>query len=302
MGQIKKMRLFVRVVETGSFSAAGKAEGVTQPTVSKEVSALEAHLGTQLLRRSPRGLSVTEPGREFYNFAVGMLADLDAAEAQVRAGDASPRGRLRIACAPVIASRLIVPALPRFLELHPGLSIDLDVSERFVNLVEEGVDLALRVGDLAASGLLARQVGAVEAVVVGTPGYFEHHGTPVEPADLEHHICLPFLFEGTSKNWRFCGPEGDLAIVPSARLRTNDAESIQAAVRAGFGLAQGPSWIFGDEIASGALRPVLADWQPAPFPVHVIRSGVRRATRGIAAFTDFVADLLAAEPRLRPRP
>lgn len=301
MDRLRKMRLFVRVVETGSFSAAGKAEGVAQPTVSKEVSALEAHLGVQLLRRSPRGLSVTEPGREFYNFAVGMLADLDAAEMQIRAGNVSPQGRIRVACAPVIAARLIVPALPDFLDRNPNLSIDLDVSERFVSLVEEGIDLALRVGDLATSGLLARQIGAVTAEVVGTPAYFERHGFPENPADLDRHVCLPFLFEGTSKSWRFRGPKGDIAIVPSARLRTNDAESIQSAVRAGIGLAQGPSWIFADEIAAGTLRSVLQEWQPAAFPIHAIRSGNRRASSGIAAFTDFVADLLALDPHLKLR-
>jgi LysR family transcriptional regulator, regulator for bpeEF and oprC len=302
LDQIRKMRLFVRVVETGSFSAASKAEGVAQSTVSKEVSSLEAHLGAQLIRRSSRGLSVTGHGREYYDFAVGMLADLDAAEAHIRAGDASPKGRIRVACAPVVASRLIAPALPDFLDRYPDLTIDLDVSERFVSLVEEGIDLAIRVGDLAASGLLARQIGAVEAVVVGAPAYFERNDIPGTPSELEKHVCLPFLFQGTSKNWKFRGSDGDITIVPSARLRTNDAESIQAAVRAGLGLAQGPSWIFAGDIAAGTLVQALADWRPRRFPIHAIRSGTRRVPGGIKLFVDYVAALVAGEPHLRIRP
>lgn len=299
--RIDKMRLFVRVVETGSFSAAAKAEGVTQPTVSKEVSSLETRLGVQLLRRSPRGLSVTEPGREYYDFAVGMLADLEAAEARVRAGKRSPQGRLRVACPHVFSDALIVPALGALLDAHPALTVDLDVSERYVSLVEEGIDVAIRIGELADSALIARQVGCLEPVVVASPAYLAAHGTPRTPDDLRKHRCLPFLSQGASMAWRFRSAEGETSFAPTAALRTNDTASVLAAARAGFGLARGPGWIFADDLTEGTLVSVLAKYRSRLVPVHAVTSGTRRMTGAIQAFAEFVASLFAEDPHLRLR-
>ena len=301
MDHLDAIRLFARVVETGGFSRAGKIEGIAQSTVSKQIAALETRLGVPLIRRSSRGLSVTERGREFYAFAIGMLADLDAAEARLRLSQAEPEGRIRVACPPVFASDLIVPGLATFLALYSNVTIDLEVSERYVNLVEDGVDVAIRIGDLADSSLLARQIGSVEAVVVATPAYLERHGLPRTPADLEHHSCLPFLFQGGSKTWKFRQPEGEIEIAPSARLRSNDAESVRAAVFAGLGMAQGPSWMFADEIASGALVSVLASYRPRLFPVHAVSSESRRMTGAIKVFVDFIAGLIKDEPHLAIR-
>jgi LysR family transcriptional regulator, regulator for bpeEF and oprC len=301
MDQLNKMRLFVRLVETGSFSRAGKAEGVVQSTVSKEVSSLERRLGAQLIRRSSRGLSVTEQGQEYYDFAIGMLADLDATELRIRSGEDSPKGRIRVTTPPVFSSKLIVPRLPSLLAQHPELTIDLEVSERYVSLVEDGVDVAIRIGDLADSSLLARQIGCVEAVVVAAPAYLESHGAPNTPIDLERHLCLPFMFQGGSKTWKFRDAKGEIIIAPSAKLRTNDAESVRAAALAGLGLAQGPSWMFAGDIASGTLAPVLIDYTPRLFPIHAVSSESRRMTGAIKAFVDFVAELIKDEPHLRVR-
>ena len=301
MDQIKRMRLFVRLVETGSFSRTGKAEGVAQSTVSKEVSALEAHLGAVLVRRSSRGLSVTESGQEFHDFAVGMLADLDTAESRIRSGEVSARGRLRVTCPPVFSNRLIAPRLPALFEAHPDLSVDLEVSERYVSLIEDGVDVAIRIGDMPDSNLLARQIGCVEATVVATPAYLARHGRPARPDDLASHSCLPFTFEGSSKSWKFSGPDGAMVIDPVAKLRTNDPESIHAAVLADMGLAQGPSWMFADDIAAGRLEVVLAEYAPRYYPIHAVSTGTRRMTGAIKVFVDFVAALIAEEPHLRLR-
>lgn len=301
MDHLDTIRLFVRVVETGNFSRAGKAEGVAQSTVSKRVSSLEARLAAQLIRRSSRGLSVTEQGQEFYGFAIGILADLEAAEARIRSGDVEPRGRIRIACPPVFSSRLIVPGIPSFLARYPDLTIDLDVSERYVNLVEDGVDVAIRIGDLADSSLLARQIGSVEAVVVGAPHYLQRHGTPKTPTDLDRHSCLPFLFQGGSKTWKFRDSDGEIVLAPSANLRTNDAESVHAAALAGLGLAQGPGWMFANEIAVGALVEVLTDFRPRFFPIHAVSSESRRMTGAVKVFVEFVAELIKSEPSLRIR-
>lgn len=301
MDHVDRMRLFVRVVETGSFSRASKAEGVAQSTVSKEIISLEGRLGALLVRRSSRGLSVTEQGQEFYDFAIGMLADLDAAESRIRSGEVSPQGRIRVAAPPIFSSNLIVPGLPSLFARYPKLTIDLEVSERYVSLVEDGVDVAIRLGHLADSSLVARQIGCVEAVVVATPAYLDRCGTPMTLAELEHHSCLPFMFQGSSKTWKFRKPEGEIAIMPSAKLRTNDAEGVMAAVRAGLGLAQGPSWMFAEEVAAGKLIPVLTDYKPRLFPLHAINSGTRRMTGAIKVFVDFVAELMKLEPQLRIR-
>lgn len=301
MDRLDSIRLFIRVVETGSFSRAGKAEGVAQSTVSKQVSALESRLGAQLIRRSSRGLSVTEQGQEFYGFAIGILADLEAAEARIRSGDVAPKGRIRVACPPVFSAKLIVPGIPSFFARYPDLTVDLDVSERYVSLVEDGVDVAIRIGDLADSSLLARQIGSVEAVVIAAPHYLERHGIPKAPTDLDRHSCLPFLFQGGSKTWKFRDSAGEIVLAPSANLRTNDAESVHAAALAGLGLAQGPSWMFADEIAAGTLIEVLADYKPRLFPIHAVSSESRRMTGAVKVFVDFVAELIKSVPSLRIR-
>lgn len=297
--QIGRMRLFVRVVETGSFSRAAKAEGVVQSTASKEMSALEKHIGGTLVRRNSRGLTITEQGQEFYDFSVGMLADLDAAEDRIRSGQTSPRGRLRVTCPAVFSSRLIVPNLPDFFQRYPDLSIDLQVSERYLNLVGDGIDVAIRIGNLADSSLLSRQIGSVTAVVVASPGYLERYGKPRGLEDLQHHACLPFMFQGNSKTWKFEVDGSPVEIVPSAALRTNDADAVHTAVRAGLGLAQGPRWIFCDDIDAGTLVPLLTAYAPQPFPIQAVHSGTRRMNGAIKAFVDFVAELTRAELNLR---
>lgn len=301
MDHLDKMRLFVRAVETGSFSKASKAEGVAQSTVSKEVSSLESRLGVQLIRRSSRGFSVTEQGQEFYAFAIGMLADLEAAEARLRSGDHSLKGRIRVTAPPLFSSRLIVSRLSAFLSHHRNLSIDLEVSERYVNLVEDGVDVAIRIGNLADSSLLARQIGSVEAVVVASPAYLELHGIPGTPGDLAIHSCLPFMFDGSPKSWRFRQSTSEITVTPSARLRTNDAASVHSAVLAGLGIAQGPSWMFADEISEGTLAPLLTAYRPRLYPIFAISSGSRRISGASKAFVDFVAGLIEDEPDLRLR-
>lgn len=301
MDRIDKLRLFVRVVEMGSFSTAAKAEGVGQPTVSKEIASLEARLGVQLVRRSPRGLSTTEPGRELYDFAVGMLADLEAAEARVRSGAASPRGRIRVACPHLFSDALIVPALGTLLDAHPSLTVDLEVSERYASLVEEGIDLAIRIGDLADSGLIARQVGALEPMVVGAPSYLAAHGTPRLPGDLRKHRCIPFFSGGASMAWRFRSPEGETSFSPTGGLRTNDTASVLAGARAGLGLARGPSWLFERDIRDGQLVAVLTRYRSRLVPIHVVTSGTRRMRAATRAFGDFVATLFAGNAHLRVR-
>ncbi|AYD01063.1 hypothetical protein NCHU2750_16740 [Neorhizobium sp. NCHU2750] len=295
------MRLFSRVVETGSFTDAGKVAGVAQSTVSKEMTALEARLGTQLVRRSPRGMTVTDAGRQFYDLSLRMLADFDAAEALIRSGHAEPAGRLRVAAPAVISSRLIAPNLPEFMVHFPDISIDMEVSERYVSLVENGIDVAIRIGSLPDSGLIARQIGALQPVVAASPAYLAAHGEPQTPADLAQHHCLPYLFEGTSRQWRFRGDQGAFTVATPSRFRTNDAASVHAAAIAGLGIAQGPTWMFRQDIEAGRLRPVFTQFRGDPVPIHAVTSTGRKSTAGARAFIEFMADCIDREPELRLR-
>lgn len=302
MDHLKGIRLFVSVVESGSFIGAAKAENVAQSTVSKEVSALETRLGTQLLRRSSRGLSVTDAGQEYFNFAIGMLADLNSVESRLRTGNISLHGRLRVALPLVFSSRLITPALPRLLERFPNLNLDIEASERYANLVEEGFDIAVRIGRrLSDSNLRAWQIGCLEPVVVASPAYLKNNGTPSIPADLAHHNCLPFLFQRNSKSWKFRSGDVDVAIVPNGRIRTNDADSVHAAVRAGMGLAQGPSWMFAEDINNGTLVTVLDAYTAELVPIWAVTPNRHRMDGAIKIFVDEVASVIEEDPYLRLR-
>lgn len=302
MDHLKGIRLFVQVVKSGSFIGASKAENVAQSTVSKEVSALEARLGTQLLRRSSRGLSVTEAGKQYFDFAIGMLSDLDAVESRLLIGNVSPRGRFRVALPLVLSSRLIVPALPRLLQRYPDLSLDIEASERYANLIEEGFDIAIRIGRrLSDSNLRARQIGCLEPMVVAAPEYLRSHGVPLTPAELEHHNCLPFLFQRSPKSWKFRHGETDIVITPNGRLRTNDADSVHEAVRVGLGVAQGPSWLFAEDIANGTLVSILREYTAELVPIWAVTPARHRMDGAIKILTDELAQIIEKDPHLRLR-
>ena len=301
MDHLDRMRLFNRVVETGSFTDAGKAAGVAQSTVSKEISALEARLGTQLVRRSPRGMTITDAGRQLYDSSLRILAELEQAETLIRSGHASPTGRIRLAAPAVISSRLIAPNMGEFMNRYPDLSIDMEVSERYVSLIEEGIDVAIRIGSLSDSGLVARQIGALRPIVVASPSYIAAHGEPQSPEDLAAHHCLPYLFEGTSRHWRFRGDQGIFTVAPRSRLRTNDAASVRAAAIGGLGLAQGPTWMFSGDLDEGRLRAVLTGFRGDTVPIHAVISAGRRSTAGTRAFIEFMIECIDREPELRMR-
>lgn len=299
MDQLGQMRLFVRVVEAGSFSLAAKAAGVAQPTVSKQIAALEEHLKTQLLRRTPRGLTVTEAGHEYYTFVVALLEQLSAAEARLGRGDGRLRGRLRISFPPLLASWHVIPRLSSFLNDNPDLRLQIDVSERYVSLIEEAVDLAVRVGDVTETSLSTRQIGSVTAAVVAAPEYLRRHGSPANPAALHDHLGVEFLFHGSVRPWEFCGQDGERTEAsPSARIYTNDADSIHAAALAGLGIVRGPSWMFSKQVGGGELAPILENYVPSPYPIWAVTTRSRQKSEAVEAMIDFLARLFESEPDL----
>lgn len=298
MDRLDAMRLFVRVVERGSFSAVAREAGIGQSAVSKQIAALEAHLGAQLMRRTSRSMTLTDAGQVFYESAVRLVDEFNAVKSLVGRGQSAPSGLIRVTVAPVFGRLYIVPHLPAFLARYPDISIELTASGRAINLVEEGIDLAIRNGELADSSLIVRRIATAPFATVATPAYLAAHGTPRTPAELATHSCLIFAPNYEPQPWAFRDGNSSILHHPRANFRTADAEQIRAAVLAGLGLAHAPIWAFSPEIASGAVRAVLADYAPGPLAISAVHPAGRRLPTKVRVFIDFLVEILAADPAL----
>ncbi len=295
MDRLDAIEMFVRVVESGSFSTVARQRGVGQPAVSKQIAALEAHLGVQLMLRTSRSLTLTEAGQDFYELAIRLMGDLDAAESRVGRRQVSPSGLVRATVAPVFGGLYIVPRLQEFFACYPEIAVELLISDRPVNLIEEGVDVAVHNGELSDSTLIARRIAATPIVTVATPAYLEKHGAPATPSELDRHACIIFAPRGAPRPWGFKGKFGDIVHQPRGPFRSNDAEQIRAAVMAGLGLAHTPGWLFAHEIATGAVHRVLRDYEPADLPISAVHTGGRRLPSKVRVFIDFLAEIFAEE-------
>jgi len=298
MDRLDALRSFVRVVEKGSFSAVARELGLGQPAVSKQIAALEEQLGARLLYRTSRRLSTTQAGAGLYAVVSRSLAELDGALLRAGRGESLPAGLVRLTAAPSFARSCLVPRLPELLARYPELAIEVLVSERHVNLVEDGVDLAVRTGKLAESSLVAHPLGSTPLLLVASRAYLEARGEPKVLSDLELHAHVGFVARGACRSWRFRGPEGPLGFQPQARFRSNHAEEIRTAVLAHLGLAQVPGWLVADEIASGSIGAVLRDYEPTPVRIRAVRAGGRRLSRRVRAVLDFLLEIFASEPML----
>jgi len=294
MDRLDTMALFARIVETGSFSRAAEGLKVTQPTASKRIAALERRLGVRLLERSTRRLRPTEAGLDFYERCQRLLAEADEIESSVRAGAQAAVGRIRVA-APMGFGRMhVVPVVNRFLAAHPDASIDLLMNDRFVDLVEEGVDLSIRIANLDDSLLHAWALGETPRLLVASPGYLAAQGTPAAPADLARHRFVVYTYFDDPELLSLRGPAGNSTLRVDACLRVNNAEAMRAAALAGLGIAPLPVWCAAEELARGALRDVLPAWRPPSSRLYVVYSSARYLPARVRLFIDF----LAAELRL----
>lgn len=298
MDQLEAIGMFVRVVDSGSFSAVAREAGIGQPAVSKQIAALEARLGAQLLRRTSRSLSVTEAGQDFYESAVRLVDDLETAVSRVGRGQIAPSGLVRVAVAPVFGRVHLLPRLGEFFGRFPDVVVEIVVTDRTVDLVQEGVDVAIRHGPLTESTLVARKIATTPVVTVATPEHLERHGEPKSPSDLDDHECITFVSGGGAWPWRFKGKFGEIVHQPKGRLRTNDAEQIRAGVLAGLGLAHTPGWLFTREIASGEVRRILRKYEREPLSISAVHPGGRRLATKVRVFIDFLAEVFATEPSL----
>jgi len=294
MDRLAAMETFVYVVETGSFSAAARRLNIGQPAVSKAIAHLEARLAVRLLLRSTRGLTPTEAGQAFFERSKRAIEEADEADNAARGAASGLTGNLRI-CAAVTFGRLhIVPHLGPFLDQNPGLNIDLMLDDRNVNLVEEGVDIALRMGALSDSGLTARKIAECRRVVVGTPAYFEKHGDPTCPADLSKHQAVVYTLGGGA-SWQFRNGTDDQSVIITGRIRVNAAEGLRAAVIAHQGLTMASEWMFAPELANGAVREVMKDWTLPNQDLWAVFPTGRMASAKARAFVEYVQGLLTKE-------
>jgi DNA-binding transcriptional LysR family regulator len=290
--RLTAMETFVCVVESGSFSAAARLLNVGQPAVSKSIALLEERLSVRLLLRSTRGLMPTEAGQAFYERSKRAIEEADEAELAARGAGSNLTGRLRVSAAVTFARLHIVPAIGRFLEAHPDLNVDMILDDRNVDLLEEGIDIALRMGRLEDSSMTARKLGEVARLVVGTPAYFEQAGVPSSPAELACHQAIIYSQRGGGGTWTFHRGSSEVAVVVSGRFATTAAEGIRAAVLADLGLAVVSEWMFSPELKSGEVRSVLNDWHLPPIDLWAVFPAGRMVSAKTRAFVSFLQDSL----------
>lgn len=293
-------RSFCRVVETGSFSAVATEAATTQPTISRHVAALERHLDTLLLQRSTRALTPTDEGVLFYERARAVLAAVAEAEDQVGRRRHTPSGHLRLAC-PVVFGRMhLAERMSRFLQRFPDIDIDLVMREELSDLVEEGFDLAIRIGHLGETGLVARLVGTTQRVTVASSSYLARRGTPTHPSELVNHDCVLFTRLGGGAIWHFDGPDGAQSVQVNGRLRSNNSEAVRIGALNGLGVAVLPTWHFPDGAEAAGLTRILVDYEPRPLPIHVVYASRRHVSSKVRALIDFLAEEFASHATLAP--
>ncbi len=284
-----EMAVFVRVAEAGNFSAAARALRLTPSAVSKLIGRLEDRLGARLLNRTTRRVSLTEEGHAFLQRATPILAAIEDAERAVTELHGEPRGLLKVNASTAFGQNHVEPLIPGFLERYPELKVQLVVTESFVNLVEEEVDVAIRVGQLADSSLIARRLGSARRMIVASPAYLKKHGTPATPDELDKHNCLR-LITGTSFNrWEFEGPAGPRAIDAGGNFETNNATTLHRAALAGLGLIRAANFVVGADVKAGRLVQVLADFEsPTATPVNAVYPHSRHLSPKVRAFVDML--------------
>jgi DNA-binding transcriptional LysR family regulator len=294
MDRFDAMAVFLEAVETGSLSAAGRKLGMPLATVSRKLSELERHLGARLLQRSTRQLLLTDAGRDYLAACKRILEDVNEAERAVAGEYNEPRGELVIT-APIVFGRLhVLPLIAEFLKAFPQVQVRLVQGDQVVNLLEEHVDLAVRIGKLPDSSLLARRIGAIRRVVCASPGYFAEYGTPRVPADLATQRCVSFEQLGSPIAWTFVQGNGYVEIPISPRLVVNTAEAAIDAAIAGVGVTRVLSYQVEAACRDGRLTLALQEFEPAPTPVSLVYAGRPRLPLKLRAFLDFAAARLTA--------
>jgi len=296
MDSLGGMAIFARVVEARSFSGAARQMGLSKSAVSKQIGQLEDRLGARLLDRTTRRIALTEVGRVFYEHAARMMAEAQAAEEAVTSLHEMPRGLLRINLPMSFGMAHIVPALPDFLDRCPELKIDIAFSDRYVDLLEEGFDLAVRIARLTDSSLIAKRLAPNHMVICGSPDYFAKHGEPQKPDDLAAHSCLGYTYAADTDHWKFLVGGKPLSVRVGGRFRANNGDALRIAALGHQGLIYSPSFMVGKDIVAGRLRVVLMEYMPDDSAIYAVYPSRRYLTPKVRAFIDFLVERFGPEP------
>lgn len=297
MDRFADTEALVAVVETGSFSAAGERLGVAKSVVSRRVSQLEQRLGSRLLHRTTRRLTLTDAGRHFYQRAVQILADLEDAEQGAAAEASGLRGALRLAAPLSFGLSHLSGALTDFLDAHPAIELNLDLNDRSINLVEEGFDLAVRIGELEDSTLIARRLGTSRTVTAASAAYLERFGTPQHPDELQRHIGLQYTNLSYRRQWEYTTGDGrTLHAQPQLRVRANNGEALACAAVAGIGITAGPTFILGQYLKEGKLVRILEAYEQPASGIYAVTPPGRLVPRRVQVFIEFLASRFGEAP------
>lgn len=307
MDRLRAMQAFVRVVESGSFSAVARESGTTQGAISKQVAALEAALGARLLNRTTRSLALTDEGERYFEQAQRLVGEIAEAESLVRTGHRQLSGTLRVAAAVGFGRIKVFPLVRDFVAAHPDVTVDLRLADGFVDLVEQGIDIALRVGELRDSTLVARRIGLTRRHLVAhrdLVARMKRRGPkpPRHPQDLLRHDCIVYTELSTRNAWTFVAGDGasdppgtEQVVRVRGHLSTNSSEVVRAAVLDGMGIANSPDWLFEQERASGEVVTLMPGWRTPSLPIHLVSPAQRMRAAKVRAFADHAARVFEAD-------
>jgi DNA-binding transcriptional LysR family regulator len=304
MDKFQSLVSFAKVVETGSFARAADRLDVSVSAVSRQVADLEGHLGARLLNRTTRRLSLTESGQTFYERCVQLLADLEEAEESVTAAAAVPRGTLRLTASISFGVGYLAWAVAEFGARHPQLRFDIELSDRAVDLVDEGIDLAIRIGDIGSQAVIARRIGAAQLICCAAPSYLAHRPPPRTPDDLREHACLTYAYASGGNLWPFADRQGGVRKVEvESGTHANNGAMLAALAVAGAGITQAPDFIVAPDVRAGRLVPILEDHAPPAIPINAVYPSRRHLSAKVRVFVDYLVARFAgnAEWRMAPR-
>lgn len=294
MDTLRSLQAFVKIVELGSLTAAAERLELSRSALTKHLAALERHYGTRLLQRTTRTLSLTEAGRTLHEGIVPLLGDLQALEHRLQEGHERPRGRLNVSAPLTFGVRHLAPLVSSFLHEYPDLAIDLELSDRQVRLVEEGFDLALRIGDLSDSSLVAQPLGAVELHVCAAPIYLQRHGRPDHPSELGQHRCLLYSYASDGDTWQFQRGEERLQVKVAGHLRANNGSVLHRAALDGHGIIRQPDFLVNEDIASGRLERLFLAWHTQAIAIHAVYPHRRLVPAKVRVFIAWLQRHLSA--------
>ena len=293
LDRFEDLRTFVALSQTGGFAAAADRLGIVKSAVSRRVRELEERLGVRLVQRTSRNVSLTEAGRDYARRARGILAELEEMDEAVRGANFNPEGILRISAPVSFSIHCMAPAIVDYQRRHPAVAIDLNVSDRFVDIVHDGFDLAVRIANLPDSELVARRIVAIRHVVCASPAYLAEHGRPFEPRDLERQAGIEYSLKDADAYWTFA--DGRIAR-PRSILRANNGDTLREAAIAGAGLIYVPSFIVAGAIKRGSLEMVLGDHVRAPIAMHAVFPAARHMPARLRSFIDFLVETFGDNP------